>query len=189
MKQSLGIAGILVVLSVVIIVGCQKGDMLNEGLAPSQSTSRPLGDTSYQNAYAVGRQVMAQYFTIDPGKSSAGSGIIKSRPKEVLGAGRDRLLGDSPARQIGKMQIVQEGPAVTALVQVMQQRQGSAPERQMGYSQERYNYSMNPGNSGPGDMEAATTPQQNETWINEKRRRDLEGQILQDLYSRLHGTK
>lgn len=189
MKRYWNIMGLLAVLTVAMIAGCQKGDILNEGLAPNQATSRMLGDTSYQQAYATGRQIMAQYFSVDPAKSTAGSGIVRCRPKEVLDAGRDRLLGDSPARQIATLQIVQEGPAVTALVQVMQQRQGSAPERQMGYSQERYNYNMNPGNTSPGDSEAATTPQQNETWNNEKRRRDLEGQILQDLYSRLHGEK
>lgn len=186
MKRYLGILGIGVMLAGTGI-GCQRGNLLNEGLAPSQATSRPLGDTSFQQAYAAGRQVLAQYFTIDPDKSSASSGIVKSRPKEILDAGRNRLLGNSPARQIATIQIVQEGPAVTALVQVMQQRQGSAPERQMGYSQERRNYNMNPGDTGPGDAEAATTPQQNEMWTNEKRRRDLEGQILDDLYKELHG--
>jgi hypothetical protein len=187
MKAYLGIL-ILGVMLAVAGTGCQRGDMLNEGLSPSQATSRMMGDTSYQQAYAAGQEVLAQYYSIDPDKSSAGSGVVKSRPKDILDAGRNRLLGNSPARQIATLQIVQEGPAVTALVQVMQQRLGSAPERQMGYSQERRNYNMNPGDVGPGDVEAATTPQQNEMWTNEKRRRDLEGQILDDLYKRLHGN-
>ncbi|MBN1556266.1 MAG: hypothetical protein JXA11_16115 [Phycisphaerae bacterium] len=186
MKRYPGIMGWVAILAVVG-VGCQRGDILNQGLAPSQSTTRAMGDTSFQQAYAAGRQVMAQYFPIDPARSGAGTGIIKSKPTDVRDAGRDRLLGDSPARQIATIQIVQEGPVVTALAQVMQQRQGSAAEKRMGYSQERHSYTMNPGDTGPGDMEAATTPQQNENWINEKRRRDLEGRILDDLFNRIHG--
>jgi len=187
MKLYLGIMGIGVMLAVAGI-GCQRGDLLNEGLSPSQAATRSMGDTTFQHAYAEGREVLAQYYPIDPDKSDPGNGIITSRPKDVLNAGRDRLLGDSPARQIATIQIIQEGPLVTALVQVMQQRQGSSPERHMGYSQERHNYTMNPGAQGPGDLEAATTPQQNENWMNEKRRRDLENQILDDLFKRLHGN-
>lgn len=185
MKTYLGILGAGVIL-IVAGVGCQRGDMLNQGLAPKQSTSRTV-DTSYQHAYAESREVLSQYYSIDPEQSNAGSGIVKSRPKDVRNAGRNRLLGNSPARQIATVQVVQEGPAVTILVQVMQQRQGSAPERRMGYAQERRNYNMNPGNEGPGDSDAATTPQQNEMWTNEKRRRDLEGKILEDICRRLQG--
>ncbi len=187
MKAYMGILAVSVTLAIAGI-GCQRGDLLNEGLSPSQATTKSLGDTSFPRAYAEGQEVLQQYYTVDPDKSNPGDGIIKSRPKDVLDAGRDRLLGDSPARQIATLQIIQEGPVVTALVQVMQQRQGSAPEKQMGYSQERHNYTMNPGAQGPGDMEAATTTQQNENWLNEKRRRDLENQILEDLFKRLHGS-
>jgi len=185
MKRYLGWMSIFLV----AILGCQKGNLLNEGLAPGQATSRNLGDTSYQQAYAAGREVLGQYFSIAPDQSIAGAGVIKSRPKDGLDAGRDRLLGSSPARQIATLQIVQEGPCVVAQVQVMQQRQGAAAQQRMGYSQERHNYSGNPGNETPADLDAATTPQQNESWSNEKRRRDVEAQILDDLYRKLHGAK
>ncbi|MBN1942768.1 MAG: hypothetical protein JW849_05680 [Phycisphaerae bacterium] len=186
MKRDITIMA-LAAIGMFLAAGCRRGDMLNQGLAPSQCTSRTLGDASYQQAYVAGRQVLSQYFPIDAAKSSADVGVVKSRPKEVRNAGRDRLLGDSPARQIATLQVIQEGPVVTARVQVLQQREGSSTERQMGYSQERHSYTMNPGDTGPGNMDAATTPQQNETWTNEKRRRDLEGQILDDLYRQLHG--
>jgi hypothetical protein len=132
---------------------------------------------------------MAQYFSVDPARTSASTGMIRSRPKDVIDAGNERLLGGSPARQIGILRIVQEGPSVMAQIQVMQQRQGSNARVQMGYSEERHNYNMNPGTNTPASIDAATTPEQNETWTNEKRRTDIEQQILDDLYKRLHGAK
>ena len=168
-----------------VLGGCSRLPS-NEGLAPGCGTSRGLGDTSYQEAFATGRQVMSQYFSI--ASSDANTGIIKSRPQRV-DAGKERLLGRSPARQIATMQISQEDGQVIAQVLVMQQRQGSNVRRQMGYSMERENYSGNPGDESPANLDAATTAEQNESWADEKARHDIETDILSDFYKRLHGGR
>jgi hypothetical protein len=185
MKRYLGWAFML---GLAAVGGCQRADLLQEGLTASKASTRNVGDASYQQAYVAAREVISQYFSIDPDRSNAASGMVQSRPKDVLDAGNERLLGGSPARQIAKLQIVQEGPLVTAYAQVMQQRQGASAQKRMGYSQERYNYSGNPGDESPADIDAATTPQQNESWFNEKRRRDVETQLLEDLSNRLQGA-
>ncbi|GAG11983.1 unnamed protein product, partial [marine sediment metagenome] len=162
----------------VVLAGC--GQLpLNEGLAPGRGTIRGLGDTSYQEAFATGRMVMGQYFSI--ASADVNTGIIKSRPKKV-DAGKERLLGSSPARQIATMQISQKDGQVVAQVLVMQQRQGSAIRRQMGYSTKPENYTGNPGDESPADIDAATTPKQNESWADEKARHGVESDILNDLY-------
>lgn len=181
--------GIIAILSVPVFfgLGCQKGGVLQEGLSPGESTSRSLGEASFPQACVAASEVLGQYFSIDPDVTDANAGIFRSRPRDVLDAGRDRLLGDSPARQIATLQIIQEGPVVTARVQVLQQREGSSSRRQMAYAQQQDNYNLNPGNLSSGEVDAATTASQNEMWINEKRRRDLEGQILDELFQKLQG--
>ncbi|HDY64991.1 MAG TPA: hypothetical protein ENH84_02005 [Phycisphaerae bacterium] len=167
----------------VVLVGCGQFP-LNEGLAPGRGTIRGLGDTSYQEAFATGRMVMSQFFSI--ASADVNTGIIKSRPKKV-DAGKERLLGSSPARQIATMQISQKNGQVVAQVLVMQQRQGSAIRRQMGYSTEQENYTGNPGEESPANIDAAITPEQKESWADEKARHGIEADILNDLYKRLHG--
>ena len=166
-----------------LLAGCGQLSS-NGGLSPGRGTIRGLGDTSYQEAFATGRLVMGQYFTVD--SFDVNTGIIKSHPKKV-DAGKERLLGSSPARQIATMQISQKDGQVVAQVLVLQQRQGSAIRRQAGYSTEQENYTGNPGEESPANIDAATTPKQNESWADEKARHGIEADILNDLYKRLHG--
>ncbi len=173
-----------------ILVGCRNADPLGlaTNLSVGQGTTRGLGDVSYQQAFATARGVLSQYYSIDPAKTSANSGIIACRPKRV-DASKDRLLGNSPARQIAKMEISRDNGQVVAQLLVMQQRQGAAARERMGYAAERRssNYRGDPGNETPADLDAATTTEQNETWTNEKPLHDVEAQILDDLVKTLGG--
>lgn len=166
--------------------GCNQ---MQSGLAPGAGTSRSLGDVSYEQAFAAGRQVMGQYFSVDPAETNVNTGMIHTRPRAV-NAGNERLLGNSPARQVATMKISRSGGPVTAQVLVRQERQGGAPKSTMGYARERdpdY-YSGNPGDISPADRNAATTPEQNEAWILDKPSvPDMESKILQDLLETLHG--
>jgi hypothetical protein len=177
----------LVLLASAGLTGCEKLQELQmqEGLAPGRGTTRTMGgEHSYQEVFATARQVLSQYFSIQ--SADPATGIIKTRPKDVQ-AGNERLLGGSPARQVATMQITQESGQVVAQVLVMQQRQGSAPMQQMGYSQERTNYTGQPGMETPADGEAATTPEQNLAWENEKAVHSVEIKILDDLNKALTG--
>jgi hypothetical protein len=168
-----------------VLPACQKVD-LTEGLAPGQGTTRTLGEASYQQAFATSRMTLGQYFPI--AEANPNTGIIKTRARAV-DAGHDRILGGSPARQVATLKLTRENGLVIAQILVMQQRQGAAPRKAMGFSQERYNYTGNPGDETPADLDAATTGEQNQAWQNEKPRHDIEVQILDDLYKRLHAIR
>jgi hypothetical protein len=185
MKRSMMFAAVVAL--AVVSVGCGG---IEQGLAPGAGTSRAMGDVSYQQAFAAGRQVMGQYFPLDAAKTDAARGTIHSRPKTVQ-AGNERILGGTPARQLAEMRITQQSGVVSAQVLVRQQRQGSSVSRHMGYSRERdpAQYTGNPGDVSPAQLDAATTADQNENWQDEKPRHDIEAAILNDLYQALHGGK
>ncbi len=181
MKKLMTVA--ILAMAVTAMTGCNKINMDDAGLAPGRGTTRNLGDTSYQQAFAAARQVMGQYYSIE--SANVNTGMIKCRPKQTE-AGRERLLGNSPSRQIATMEISDKGGVVVAQVLVLQQRQGSSARQQMGYSNEKYNYDGSPGGETPADTSAATTAQQNQAWETEKPLHDVEGKILEDLYKALH---
>jgi hypothetical protein len=173
----------VLLIAALLSLGCQSA---TRGLAPGRGTTRNLGDVSYPQAFATAQVVMRQYFPIK--EADVNTGVIVTHPKEVV-AGNDRILGGSPARQWARMEITQDAGAPTAQVVVVQERQGSAPMRDMGYAAERTNYSGNPGDVSPADQGAATTPEQNEAWQIEKQSvPDIEGKILEDLFNKLHGA-
>ncbi|MCD4824451.1 MAG: hypothetical protein K8S55_07580 [Phycisphaerae bacterium] len=171
------------------VAGCKDGTInLKDELSPGQGTTRGMGNVSYPQAFAAARQVMSQYYSIDPTKTNVNDNMIVCRPKNT-DASRERLLGSSPARQVARMHIFQKGGQIVARVLVMQQRQGSHARRRMTYSTDRTNYSGDPGSETPGDLDAATTSEQNVSWTNEKPLHDIESNILADLYKSLHGGK
>lgn len=174
---------VTVVAAVVTLAGCAKMNMDDGGLAPGRGTTRSLGDTSYQQAFAAARQVMAQYYSI--ASANVNTGLISCKPK-LTQAKHERLLGGSPSRQVATMEISQKNGAVVAQVLVLQQRQGAAARERMGYSSERYNYSGRPGDETPADLDAATTAKQNQAWETEKPLHHVEIKILDDLYKSLH---
>ncbi|MBI5724461.1 MAG: hypothetical protein HZA50_10920 [Planctomycetes bacterium] len=125
-------------------------------------TSRDLSTNDRANAYVVCRDVLTQYFSVETDDPQAG--IMKSRPKDIVAAKGERLLGNSPARQIATLSLRKEGGSIVAYVCIETQRQGSDPNRQMGYaSSVSDNYSGVP-NQTPAQSDAATTAEQNESW-------------------------
>jgi hypothetical protein len=170
-----------------IFVGCQNIEQIQGGLAIGNGTSRNMGDVSFHDAYAAATKALTAHYSIDPAKTNQANGIIVCRPKSVSNPANERILGALPARQIARVELVSENDQVLAQVLVVQQRQGAGPRQEMGYAQERYNYDGSPGNETPGDLSAATTPEQNEAWEFEKTLPDIEGVILSDMFNTLHG--
>ena len=142
--------------------------------------TRFLGDVTYASAFATGKDVMSQYFAIE--KADAQEGVITSRPKRVE-AGRDRLLGGSPARQIATLTLTHKDGQVVAHVSVAVQRQGSSIYRRIGPDSESYHGAPT---ETPAEAEGATTPEQNEAWRTEKYDNSLASTILGDIYRALH---
>ncbi|HOF19578.1 MAG TPA: hypothetical protein PK082_11760 [Phycisphaerae bacterium] len=142
--------------------------------------SRMMGTVEYPAAFASARDVFAQYFSV--ASADLDAGIIRSLPRKI-DAPNDRLLGGSPARQVATLRLRRDGGNVVAQVCVETQRQGSAVYRQMASRDE--NYDSVPHES-PAQIDAATTPEQNETWRTASRDRALEIKILNDVYRALH---
>ena len=170
-----------------IFVGCQNMDQMQTGLAIGNGTSRNMGDVSMSNAFAAAVKAVSAHYSIDPTKTNQANGIIVCRPTNVVNPSNERILGALPARQLAKVVLTSENDQVIAQVLVVQQRQGSGPRQEMGYAQERHNYSGSPGDETPGNLSAATTPQQNEAWEYEKTLPDIEDVILSDMFNTLHG--
>ncbi len=170
-----------------VVVGCQNMGQIETGLAIGNGTSRNMGDVSMPNAFAAAKKAVSAHYSIDPVKTNQSNGLIVCHPKNIANPANERILGALPARQIARVELVSENNQVIAQVLVVQQRQGSGPRQEMGYAQERHNYSGSPGDETPGSLSAATTPQQNETWEREKTLPDIEGIILTDMFNTLHG--
>ncbi len=150
--------------------------------ATEPGTTRPMGAVAYQVAFANGRQVMAQYFSVE--HSNPETGVIRSRPMLVDEPQGERLLGSSPARKLATLRLRQEGGQVVAHASIAVQREGSASQRQ-------FNPAANPydgvPNKSPARIEAANTPEQVEAWQTVRYDHATEREMLDDLYDSLHG--
>jgi hypothetical protein len=136
---------------------------------------RVLGRVDYQHAFDTSREVMSQFFSVE--EADARSGRIRSRPRPVE-EGRYRITSPMPARQIATLQLWREGELVLARVAVLVQRQGSDAYRSFASDQE--NYRRRPGRT-PADLDAATTPEQNEIWQTLRYEHRLERTILEQI--------
>ena len=87
-----GIVGLAVIAA--LTAGCS---------VATPGTDRNLGRVQYADAFATGREVMSQYYSI--ASADATSGVIRARPKSV-DAPSERILSNSPARQVAKLSIV-----------------------------------------------------------------------------------
>ena len=154
--------------------------MLTGCTASTPGTPRILGKVDYASAFATGREVMAQHFSI--ASSDPDTGVIEARPKPVEARG-ERWLGGSPARHLAKMSIRRKDGQIVAHLSVALQREGSAIHRTMAPGAEGYD-SVPHGT--PADAAAATTPEQNEDWRTEKYDHALERAILDELYKALN---
>ena len=149
-----------------LLAGCNGG---------TGGTRRVLGPVSYDKAFATGREVMSQYFSlaeVDPD-----AGLIKSRPQFVE-AGRLRLSSNSPGRQVATLRLRADGEYVIARLAVVVHREGSHIHKFVGEREE--NYSGVP-NRTPAEIEAATTAEQNQAWQAVRYDHQLERTILRQI--------
>jgi hypothetical protein len=140
-------------------------------------TSRSLGDVPYEHALAAGRQVMAQHFPL--ARIDEGKGLIVSQSVPIAG---QRLVGGATQRQVARLQVRRQGGAASAeaIIEVQQQ---SSRACLMNGPQGGFEPSSA---QTPAQVEAATTPQQNEMWVTVRRNRPLEARLLEQVYDRLH---
>jgi len=144
-------------------------------------TARSLGIVDYDAAFTAGQQVMSQYFRLVQADRQAG--VISAEPQPI-DAGAERLLGASPARRVASLRLRPEDGRIVAQATVAIQRQGSEIHLQINPAAGSYD---SVANRTPAELEAATTPRQNEAWVTQRYAHDLERKILADLYRRLHG--
>lgn len=148
----------------------------------SGGTRRPLTANSYAQAFGHARAVMAQYFTISSADQT--TGLITCLPKRLENGASDRVIGRSPTRQVATMKLTESGGRFVATCSVQLQRQSSGILRQQSIVDETYDSVPN---QTPGEVEAATTPDQNDTWETFRSDDALESKILNDLEQLLAG--
>jgi hypothetical protein len=145
---------------------------------PGSSISLGLVDKDL--AFTTAKDVIAQYYPIQSADPEAGT--IQCQPAAAKDR-QERLLGASPTRDVATCQIYKaEDGQVMATVAVAVQQLGSSGFRAAG---NQGSYSGVP-NETPAQMEAATTPEQNQTWKTLDYSASTQRKILDDIYRRLH---
>jgi hypothetical protein len=145
--------------------------------------SRSLGAVDYSQAFAAAAEVMRQNYSVD--SADAETGAIKASPQPVK-AGRERLMGGSPAREQATMLVRREGNEVVAYASVVRQRMSGPTLRDMSLRTDTYDTVPN---ATPAEREAATTAEQNESWTSRGHAIDVERRLLDDVYKALHPKK
>jgi len=146
------------------------------GCAPEATgTVMTLGPVSYDDAFCAARTVMAQYFRLDDVDQEAGR--ITTRP-EFIESTRFSVSDSAPDKQLAELALHADGPYVVARLTIAIRRRGS--EAMSTFGAEHENYAARPGRT-PAEIEAATTPQQNDVWQTYKYDHMLERAILRDL--------
>ena len=159
----------LVAVAVVsLLAGCQ----------PARYSSQPLGSVSYAEAFGAGQAAMERHFAVE--SVDPAEGTITARPGSFQ-AGRDRLLGDSPARRLATMRIIQKDDQVYAEVRVSIQRQAMGALRQM----QPVTVDNELPTRTPAQESAAVTANQDQAWKTTARDQVLERAILSDLMNLL----
>lgn len=159
---------LVVVAGLPILAGCAGTEIGSE---------RSLGAVTYAQAFDAARAVMGQYYSV--ASADPETGVIRSVPKP-LAAG---VLSGGPGRQVATVRVRPTDGTVVASATVTIQRQTSAAARQMGWPAGVYD---GPPNQTPAELEAATTADQNESWISQRRDRGLEEQLLADIHKALY---
>lgn len=142
--------------------------------------TRLMGSVEYPVAFATSRRVLTNYFVVT--EANPDTGKIQCLPKDIAPP-PERLIGRSPARQQATLWLRRDGKTVSARLAVAVQRQTRAIHRQMANPGE--NYEEVPYRT-PAQAEAATTPDQNDTWVTQGYAHDVEIRILDDIYKALH---
>ncbi len=160
--------GMILLAAAPVLAGCQMDEY----------RCQPLGEVAYDEAFRVGRAVLAQYFSI--ASADPQSGKIVSRPKPIKAA-PDRLLGSSPARQLAILRIRRTGGDLYADLRVHIQRQDAGAARAM----QPVTVQTEMPNVTPAEETAAVTTEQSQAWENVGRDHALERTILADLLRQL----
>lgn len=156
-----------------LLIGCG-------GSGGEAAQSRLMGPMRLTDAFAAAEAVFARHFEI--ASSDAERGVIESQPKAVNARG-ERVLGNSPARQIARLRVFAEHGNVIARLAITQQRQETDVQSVVAPPGEAYNSVPN---QSPSAGLAATTDKQNLLWRDERRMRAEEARILQELFDALH---
>lgn len=173
MRSKLVMRGLLasVVAAMSLAVGC----------APEiPSRSRTLGVANYEETFVIAQAVLARHFEIASADPSTGE--IRSNPKIVEAPG-ERLIGNSPARQIATMTLVRSGGEVVAKLSIVQQRQGRDIRETVGQTDEPYSGVPR---QTPAMLDGPHEAAQTDDWNTERYRHDVETRILDELYRELH---
>ena len=158
-----------------VVAGCSE---------QTPGTTRLLGPVGYEEAFATARDTMSQYFSVED--ADVDTGDIVSRPKPVDLPGERALGGDSPARQLAVINIRRRGSQIRAHASVAIQRQAQASFRHMSTFNEDYDTVPD---MTPAEVEAATTPEQNQAWNIERYDHALERKMLADIQEALKGSQ
>jgi len=162
-----------------MLIMAAAGAVLLGGCAAAEvGAGRSLGAVSYTEAFDAARKVMGQYFTV--ASADVDTGRIEAAPQPIAG----RPLGGGPGRQMATLRLRRGDGTVTAYALVTIQRQSSASARRLAWPAGVYD---GPPNQTPAQLEAATTAEQNEAWMTERRDRTLEQQLLADIENALRG--
>jgi len=161
-----------ILLAACLPAGCDGG---------TRGTTLSLGNIEYHKAFQEATKVMSQYFSVASADSETGT--IETRPKAIE-AKPDGIFRSLEARQIAKLHLRREGQEVLANLSVEVQRQGSAAYGQLQMPASGYDSVPH---RTPAEIDAATTPEQNESWQTETYDHTLEYTVLDQLYKQLHG--
>ena len=149
---------------------------------PVPQTPRDLGMVSQSRAFGEAREVLSQYFSVE--SADADSGVILSRWRPVEPERGDRVVSSRmDSREQATMKFRNQDGRLVANLSIPVQRLITSSMRQ--FSPRGDTYSSVPDQT-PADVDAATTPDQNDTWRTVRYNHVLERQILDELYRRLH---
>jgi hypothetical protein len=170
---------LLAVGALAIVAGC--GDDTAGPVAESFA-GRPLGQVRFDDAFAAAQAVISDHFEIE--SANPNTGTIKCRPRVVEGTGEQILSRNHEMRQEATFHLLQSPDGtIRAKATILVQRQEQEVERT--FNQGVESYSSVP-NQSPAQVEAATTPQQNQKWQTIRHASDLENTILTELYKALN---
>ena len=167
----------------IVILACVCGAFAAGCNSAMPGTTRRFGSVGYDQVFSAARDVMGQYFSLE--KVDRGRGLMRSRPR-LVEAGRHGLVRRSPARQVATLRVRRDGPHVVVLVSVAVQQRSSAAYRIMQSDEE--NYSGVP-NRTPAEIDAATTPEQNQAWQAVRYDHSLERTILDQIGAALRAAR
>ncbi len=169
MKTSLHLAA--PVLLMAAIAGC--------GGPEEPYTARSMGNVEFDDAFATAKAVISNYFKISYADES--TGLIQCEPKRSDEAG---LSPKADMRQVATFRLTRgDNGMIRATASIAVQRQTQDLQTMVNPMNEPYSSVPN---QTPAQVEAATTPEQNQTWSTIRYATAVENRILSDLYQALH---